>query len=168
MSGSKYCGLNIGWNYPKTTLASPCPNTSAKPWNASNAPPPNAPNILPTNGSHLRMVPNFNTLPTLQPHQNLNNTASHACKAFPAPSSAYQAPSIPPFFSRINKIGSEKASLTTDNIKKTKMLMYYAATQPDTIILFHASDMCLHIDSDAAYLVQPKSRSCAAGHYYLS
>ena len=48
-----------------------------------------------------------------------------------------------------------------------KMLMYYAATQPESVIPFHASDMCLHIDRDAAYLVQPKSRNRAAGHYYL-
>ena len=48
------------------------------------------------------------------------------------------------------------------------MLMDCAATQLYAIIRFHASNMCLHIDSDAAYLVQPKVRSCAAGHYYLS
>ena len=28
--------------------------------------------------------------------------------------------------------------------------------------------MCLHIDSDAAYLVMPGARSCVAGYYYLS
>ena len=68
----------------------------------------------------------------------------------------------------LNKIGSEQASPTTDTIKKTKMLMDYAATQPDAIIRFYASNMCLHIDSDADYLVQPKAHSRAAGHYYLS
>ena len=35
-------------------------------------------------------------------------------------------------------------------------------------IRFHASNMCLLIDSNAAYLVQTKLRSRAAGHYYLS
>ena len=35
------------------------------------------------------------------------------------------------------------------------MLMDYAATQPDAVIRFHASDMCLHIDSDATYLIHP-------------
>ena len=46
--------------------------------------------------------------------------------------------------------------------------MDYAATQPDAIIRFQTSDMCLHIDSNAAYLVQPKARSRSAGYYYLS
>ena len=48
------------------------------------------------------------------------------------------------------------------------MLLDYAHTYPDPKIRYHASDMCLHIDSDAAYLVQPKARSRVAGHYYLS
>ena len=46
--------------------------------------------------------------------------------------------------------------------------MDYAATQLEAIIRFHASGMCLHTDSDAAYFVQPKARSRTAGYYYLS
>ena len=68
----------------------------------------------------------------------------------------------------LNKIGAEQASPTTDTVQKTKVLMDYAAPQLDAIIRFHASSMCLHINSDAAYLVQPKACSSAAGHYYLS
>ena len=47
----------------------------------------------------------------------------------------------------LNKIGSEKALPITDTIKKTKMLMEYAATKLDAIIRFHPSDICIHIDS---------------------
>ena len=46
--------------------------------------------------------------------------------------------------------------------------MYYAHTYPNATIQYHASDMCLHIDSDAAYLVQPQARSRVAGHFYLN
>ena len=45
--------------------------------------------------------------------------------------------------------------------------MDYAAAQPDAIIRFHASDMCLHIDSDDVYLVQSKACSCALSQNYL-
>ena len=48
------------------------------------------------------------------------------------------------------------------------MLMDYLSTYPTAIIRYHASDMCLHIDSDAAYLVLPKARSRGAGYFYLS
>ena len=33
---------------------------------------------------------------------------------------------------------------------------------------YYASDMQLHVDSDAAYLVAPKAKSRVAGYFYLS
>ena len=64
----------------------------------------------------------------------------------------------------LNEIVSEQYSPTTDIIKKTKILMNYSATQPYAVIRFHASDMFLHINSDAAYLVQTKAHSFDAVH----
>ena len=68
----------------------------------------------------------------------------------------------------VNELASEQAAPTTKTIKKCNMLLDYAHTYPDPKIRYHASDMCLHLDSDAAYLVQPKARSRVAGHFYLS
>ena len=65
----------------------------------------------------------------------------------------------------LNKIGAEQTSPTTDTINKTKMMMDYTYTQPDAIIRFHTSDMCLHINRVTAYLIHTKARSRAAGHY---
>ena len=48
------------------------------------------------------------------------------------------------------------------------MLLDYVHTYPTATIRYKASDMCLHIDSDAAYLVAPKARSRVGGHFYLS
>ena len=48
------------------------------------------------------------------------------------------------------------------------MLLDYAATNPSITIRYKASDMCLHVDSDAAYLILPKARSRLGCHYYLS
>ena len=68
----------------------------------------------------------------------------------------------------LNEIGAKQDSPTTYTVKKTKILMDYTTMQRDTITGFHASNRCLHIDSDTAYLIQPKAHSCAAGRYYLS
>eukprot|EP00978_Attheya_sp_CCMP212_P012409 scaffold30905_cov98-Attheya_sp.AAC.1 len=46
--------------------------------------------------------------------------------------------------------------------------MDYAATNQEATVRYHASDMCLHIHSDASYLSEPKARSQANGHYFLS
>ena len=51
---------------------------------------------------------------------------------------------------------------------KCNKLMDYAATYPNAKLQFFASDMILHVDSDAAYLVQPGARSRIAGYYILS
>ena len=67
-----------------------------------------------------------------------------------------------------NKIGSKQALPTINTIKKTKILMDFAATQPDAVVSVYSSDMCLHIHSDSTYLVHTKARSRASGHYYLS
>ena len=45
--------------------------------------------------------------------------------------------------------------------------MDYLHTYPNDYIRFYARDMILHIDSDAAYLVAPKSRSRIAGYFHL-
>ena len=68
----------------------------------------------------------------------------------------------------INDISTEQSAATEDTISKCKMLLDYAATYPEAIIRYFASGMVLHIDSDAAYLVQKHARSRYAGHYYLS
>jgi hypothetical protein len=68
----------------------------------------------------------------------------------------------------INEIRGSQASLSQKTKDACKMLLDYAATYPTAIIRYHASDMALHIDSDAAYLVLPNARSRYAGHYFLS
>jgi hypothetical protein len=47
-------------------------------------------------------------------------------------------------------------------------LLNYAATNPDAVVRFKSSDMCLHVESDASYLSESKARSCFAGYHYLS
>ena len=59
-------------------------------------------------------------------------------------------------------------SAPTEHIKsKCKQLLDYAATCPDVALRFCASNMQLHVDSDAAYLIAPKARSRIAGYYYF-
>ena len=46
--------------------------------------------------------------------------------------------------------------------------MNYAHTYPSTTLRYHASEMQLYINSDAAYFVLPNARSRCAGYFYLS
>ena len=53
-------------------------------------------------------------------------------------------------------------------MKQINQLLDFVATHPDATLRYRASNMILHVDSDAAYLVAPKARSRIAGYYYLS
>ena len=68
----------------------------------------------------------------------------------------------------LNEIASMQAHPTTATKKKCQQLLDYANTYPNVFIRYHANDMVLHVDSDAAYLVAPKARSRIAGFYHLS
>ena len=42
------------------------------------------------------------------------------------------------------------------------------ASHPDAILTFKSSNMVLAVHSDTSYLTEPKSRSRAGGHFYLT
>ena len=53
-------------------------------------------------------------------------------------------------------------------MKETKRLLDYVSTYPQAYLCYYASDMILHIDSDAAYLVASQSKARIDGSYHLS
>jgi hypothetical protein len=66
-------------------------------------------------------------------------------------------------------LGTIASARTTEaTAKAVAHLLNYAASNPDATIRFHASGMCLKIHSDASYLSEPKARSRAGGHFFLS
>ncbi len=68
----------------------------------------------------------------------------------------------------INEISATQAAPTKFTSKKIQMLLDYLSTYPNAKVRFYASNMKLHVDLDAAYLVAPKAQSCIAGFYYCS
>ena len=68
----------------------------------------------------------------------------------------------------LNEIASAQSQPTEQTKDKEQQLMDYLNTYPEAYIRFHASDMVLSVNSDVAYLVAPKARSCIAGYFHLS
>ena len=62
--------------------------------------------------------------------------------------------------SRVND-GTEQTNKAIDHF------LDYCHDNPDAIKRYVASDMILHVDSDAAYLVEPGAKSRAGGFFYL-
>lgn len=67
----------------------------------------------------------------------------------------------------LNKIASEQSKSTQKTVDVCKMNMDYAHTYPDAKVRYHKSDMILHCESDAAYLVLPNARSRIISHYLV-
>lgn len=57
----------------------------------------------------------------------------------------------------LNNIASQQAHPTVETKEKIQQLLDYAHTYPNVFRCYYASDMQLHVDTDAAYLVFPKA-----------
>jgi hypothetical protein len=68
----------------------------------------------------------------------------------------------------LSAIATEQASPTETTMARTKQFLDYAATHPDAVLTYRASDMVLAIHSDASFLNEKRSRSRMGGHHFLS
>eukprot|EP00957_Ditylum_brightwellii_P035071 2658555-Ditylum_brightwellii.AAC.1 len=65
----------------------------------------------------------------------------------------------------LNAISAQQSAPTEETVKAMDQFLNYMATYPVAVVRFHASDMILHIHSDAAYMVLPEARSRAGGYF---
>jgi hypothetical protein len=67
----------------------------------------------------------------------------------------------------INVLASEQSNATEVKADKVIILLNYCNTHPETKIRYHASDMILHIHSDASYLSENEAKSRSGGFFYM-
>jgi hypothetical protein len=67
----------------------------------------------------------------------------------------------------LNDIATEQTKATEKTQAATNQMLDYLATHPDATIRCHASDMILHIHSDASYLSVSNARSRLGGLFFL-
>ena len=68
----------------------------------------------------------------------------------------------------LGSIAMQKSVPTENTMKKVNQFLDYAATHPDEIITYSASNMVLAGHSDASYLSETKARSRAGGPNFMS
>jgi hypothetical protein len=67
----------------------------------------------------------------------------------------------------INVLASEQSNVTEITADKVIKLLNYCKTHPETKIRYHASEMILHIHSDASYLSENEAKIRAGGFFYM-
>ena len=65
-------------------------------------------------------------------------------------------------------IALKKSAPIERKMNKYKQFLEYAATQPESILLYLSSVIVLAIHSNGTYLNATKSRSRVGGHHYIS
>jgi hypothetical protein len=70
----------------------------------------------------------------------------------------------------LSSLAAEQCNPTERTMQKCKQFLDYAATQEDAVVTYRKSNMVLAIHSDASYLSEsePKARSRAGGHFFMS
>jgi hypothetical protein len=80
----------------------------------------------------------------------------------------YYARAIDPtLIMSINVLAYEQSRATAVTADKVIKLLNYCNTHPETKIRYHASDMILHIHSDASYLSEREAKRRAGGFFYM-
>jgi hypothetical protein len=67
----------------------------------------------------------------------------------------------------LNDIATDQIKATEKTQAATNQMLDYLATHPEATIRNHASDMILHIHSDASYLLVSNARSQLGGLFFL-
>jgi hypothetical protein len=167
-TGGRYCGLTLEWDYDKRTCDISMPGYIDRALQRFSHPPPTKPQHSPhawqkpSYGDKIQYAPDSDTSPALDSKetklvQEILGTLLYYARAVDST-----------MLVAIGTIATQQASATKQTMKAVVQLLNYCATHPDAVVRYSASDMVLHIESDASYLSAAKARSRSAGYHFLS
>ena len=167
-TGKSYCGLTLDWNYQQKYVDISMPGYIEKLLKKLKHPQPprpvHAPHqwTKPVYGRHIQQCTADDTSPLLQPKEITLIQSIVGALLY------YTRAVDPSMYPALNEVSLRQATPTKYTLQQCTQLLDYVATHPNATIRYHASDMILNVDSDAAYLVLPRARSRLAGHFFLS
>ena len=68
----------------------------------------------------------------------------------------------------LNAMASTQAEPTGETLERVNQFLDYAASNPQAILTYSASDMVLAVHSDASYLSEQNAKSRVGGHFFMS
>ena len=165
-TGTKYIGLTLDWHYDKGYVDISMPGYVMKALARLQHPSPTRPQHAP----HRWNQPAFGVkqqMATIDDTPKLNNKGIRYVQSVVGTFLYYSRATDPTMSVALNDLGHQQANATEQTKNDCAWLMDYAYTHPNATIRYYASDMILHGDSDAAYLVLPNAKSRYAGYFYL-
>ena len=167
-TGETFCGLTLKWDYKKGTVDISMPDYVQKALQRFEHPLPEEPEDAPHQhteincGAKTQMTKAPDNTPPLDKAgikhlQSTVGTLLHYARAVDNTMSP-----------ALGTLAAAQTKGTQATAKAATKLLNHAATHPDAVVRFTASDMVLHVHSDASYLSESEARSRAAGFFCLS
>jgi hypothetical protein len=165
-AGTVYSGITLKWDYKNRTCDISMPgyvsNVLSKFQHDAPKHPQHTPSrhVTPVYGAKTQYATKDET-PSLTAQQCLTIQKVTGSVLY------YSRAVDPTVLMPLNDISTEQTKATAKTQAATNQLLYYLATHPDATITYHASDMILHIHSDASYLSVSNARSRPGGLFFL-
>ena len=164
----RYCGLNLDWDYKARTCKISMPGYVERALQRFQHAAPSQPEHSP----HAWQKPIYGAKTQYAPPDDISTPLDAAdtkrVQEILGTFLYYARAVDSSMLVALGTLATQQSKGTRATMIALTQLLNYAATHPDASILFVASDMCLHVSSDASYLSVPKARSRASGYHYLS
>ena len=166
--GKLYCGIQLDWNYNKRWVDLSMPRYVREMLHRFQHATPSRPEHAPYRFTRVQYGPGpqfaekEDDSPLLDA-KGINEIQQKVGSAYYY-GRAIDSTIIP----SLTSISAEQSQATERTKRDVNKLFDYLATHPHAKIRYVASDMILHVHSDASYLSAPKARSKLGGYFYLS
>ena len=166
--GKLYCGMTLEWDYNKRTVDISMPNYIKNVLDKFKHPTP----LRPENAPHKPVTVHYGRKIQLTEVPStaapLNKDQIKRLQQIIGSILYYARAVDNTMLMTLSTLASAQANATEDTAKALTQFLNYCATHPEATIRYLASDMILHVHSDASYLSEPKARSRAGGHFFLA
>jgi hypothetical protein len=166
--GTRFIGLTLDWDYEKRELHVSMPGYVQKALVRFNHKPP----LKPQHQPHPHLPIDYGAKKQTSAPEDKSPLLDKTKKRY-----VQEVTGVFLFYARavdstmlvaLSAIAAEQSAPTENTLKKVHQFLDYAATHPEAIVTYKKSNMVLAIHSDASYLSEPKARSRAGGHFFLS
>ena len=164
----RYCGLILKWDYKKRTCDISMPGYIERALTRFRHP---FPKKLQHNPAHY-VQPEYGTKVQYEPDadtsEKLDTIGKKRIQEVLGTLLYYARAVDPTLLVTVSSLARQQKDPTIKTMAAVNHLLDYCATHPNAVTRFHASDMVLHVESDASYLSETDAKSRAAGYHYLS
>jgi hypothetical protein len=166
-TGDTFLGMHLEWDYTNRTCDISMPGYIERALQRFEHPAPTKPEdsphdwIKPNYGAHVQLTTPIDTSDSLSAKetkrlQEVIGTILYYARAIDNT-----------MLVALSSLAAAQSKGTKATAKACARLLNYAATHSDAVIRYKASEMILHIHSDASYLSEPHARSRVGGFFFL-